>query len=96
MSRVVPGLLGTFRSGTLVVMAGRTSRVCPEYSQDFLGLWQSCLVGYPGMSRVFPGLLGTFGPGTLAAMSGRISRGVPSCPRTSWDFWTWDFSSHVS
>ena len=47
------------------------------------------------MSRVFPGLLGTFGPGTLVVMSGRISQDVPSCPRTSWDFWTWDFGSHV-
>ena len=47
------------------------------------------------MSRVFPGFLGTFGPGTLAVMSGRISRDVPSCPRTSWDLWRWDFGSHV-
>ena len=90
MSRVFPGLLGTFGPGTLVVG--------PEYSQAFLGLldlglWQSCLVGYPGMSRVFPGLLGTFGRGTLVVMVGRISRDVPSIPRTS--FWTWDFGSHV-
>ena len=70
MSRVVPGLLGTFGRGTLVVMAGRTS-------------------------RDVPGLLGTFGPGTLAVMSGRISRDVLCCPRISWDFWTWDFGSHV-
>ena len=70
MSRVVPGLLGTFGPGTLAVMSGRTSRVVPE-------------------------LLGTFGHGTLVVMSGRISRDVPSCPRTSWDLWTWDFGSHV-
>ena len=38
---------------------------------------------------------GTFGPGTLAVTSGRISRDVPSCSRTSWDFWTWDFGSRV-
>ena len=37
MYRVVPGLLGAFGPGTLVVKPGRTSRVCPELSQDFLG-----------------------------------------------------------
>ena len=42
------------------------------------------------MFRVVLGLLGT-----LAVMSGRTSRDVPSCPRTSWDLWTWDFGSHV-
>ena len=47
------------------------------------------------MSRVVPGLLGTFGPGILVVKPGRTSRDVPSCPRTSWDFWTCDFSSHV-
>ena len=47
------------------------------------------------MSLVVPGLLGIFGRGTLAVMSGRTSRDVPSCPRTSWDLWTWDFGSHV-
>ena len=47
------------------------------------------------MSRVVPGLLGTFGRGTLVVMSGRISWDVPSIPRTSWDFWTWYFGSHV-
>ena len=47
------------------------------------------------MSRVVPGHLGTFGPGTLAVKSGRTSRDVPSCPRTSWDLWTWDFGSYV-
>ena len=30
MSRVVPGLLGTFGRGTLVVMSGRTSRDVPS------------------------------------------------------------------
>ena len=38
MSRVVPGLLGTFGPGTLVVMSGRTSRdvpSCPRTSWDF-------------------------------------------------------------
>ena len=45
------------------------------------------------MSLVVPGLLGIFGPGTLAVMSGRTSWDVPSCPRTSWDLWTWDFGS---
>ena len=145
MSRVFPGLLGTFGHGTLVVghprcLVYRIIPGCPEYSQDFLGLldWDfgshnlvghpgmsrdvlSCprtswdfwtwdfgshdLVGHPGMSRVFPGLLGTFGPGTLVEHPGmseypriwtyRTSRDVPSCPRTSWDFWTGDFGSHV-
>ena len=47
------------------------------------------------MSRDVPGLLGIFGPGTLVVMSGRTSRDVLSCPRTSWDFQTWDFGSHV-
>ena len=47
------------------------------------------------MSRVVPGLLGTFGHGTLVVKSGRTSRDILSCPRTSWDFWTWDFGSHV-
>ena len=47
------------------------------------------------MSRVVPGLLGTFGRGTLVVMAGRTSRDVPSIPRTSWDFWTWEFGSHV-
>ena len=47
------------------------------------------------MSRVVQGLLGTFGPGTLVVISERTSRDVLSYPRTSWDFWTWDFGSHV-
>ena len=37
MSRVVPGLLGTFGHGTLVVKPGRTSRdilSCPRTSWD--------------------------------------------------------------
>ena len=70
MSRVFPGLLGTFGRGTLVVMSGRIYRDVPR-------------------------LLGTFGRGTLVVMAGRTSRDVPSIPRTSWDFWTWDFGSHV-
>ena len=36
MSRVFPGLLGTFGPGTLAVMSGRISRDVPR-SQDFLG-----------------------------------------------------------
>ena len=38
MSRVVPGLLGTFGPGTLAVMSGRTSRdilSIPRTSWDF-------------------------------------------------------------
>ena len=46
------------------------------------------------MSRVVPGLLGTFRLGNLVVKPGRTSRDVLSCPRTSWDFWTWDFGSH--
>ena len=71
------------------------SRVVDFLGSLDLGLWQSCLVGYPGMSRVVPGLLGNFGHGTLVVMAGRTSRDVPSIPRTSWDFWTWEFGSHV-
>ena len=44
---------------------------------------------------VVPGLLRTFGHGTLVVKPGRTSRDILSCPRTSWDFWTWDFGSHV-
>ena len=43
------------------------------------------------MSLVVPGLLG---PGTLVVKLGRTFQDVPSCPRTSWDFWTRDFGSH--
>ena len=44
MSQVVPGLLGIFGPGTMVVMCGRTSRdvpSCPRTSWDLLdlGLW---------------------------------------------------------
>ena len=101
MSRVFPRLLGTFGSGILVVMSGRTSRdvpSCPRTSWDFW-TWGfgSCVwsIGHPGMSRVVPGLLRTLGPGTLVVVSGRTSRDVPSIPKTSWDFWTWDFGSCV-
>ena len=48
------------------------------------------------MSRVVPVLLGIFGHGTLVVMSCRTSWDIPSCPRTSWDLWNWDFGSHVS
>ena len=95
MSRDVPGLLGIFWTWDFGSHVWKDIPGCPEYSQDFLGLWQSCLVGHPGMSLVVPGLLGIFGRGTLVVMSGRTSRDVPSCPRTSWDLWTWDFGSHV-
>ena len=47
------------------------------------------------MSRVVLGPLGTLGHGTLVVKPGRTSRDILSCPRTSWDFWTCDFSSHV-
>ena len=97
MSLVVPGLLGVFGPGTLVVKPGRTSRdvlSIPRTSWDFW-TWdfgsRVWYIGHPGMSQVVPGLLGTFGPGTLVVMSGRTSRDVPSIPRTSWDFWTCDF-----
>ena len=101
MSQVVPGLLGTFGPGTLVVMSARTSRDVPSCPRTSWYFWtwdfgsHVWYIGHPGMSRVFPGLLGTFGPGTLVVMSARISRDVPSCPRTSWDFWTWDFGSQA-
>ena len=35
MSRVVPGLLGTFGPGTLVVMSGRSSRDVPSILRTF-------------------------------------------------------------
>ena len=42
MSQVVPGLLGIYGPGTLVVVSGRTtigtSQVVQTYWQDFLGL----------------------------------------------------------
>ena len=47
------------------------------------------------MSRVVPGLLGTFGHGTLVVKPGRTSWDILSCPRTSWDFQTWDFGSQA-
>ena len=49
---------------------------------------------FPGLLGTFgvvPGLLGTFGRGTLVVMAGRTSRDVLGI----WDFWTWDFGSHV-
>ena len=64
MSRVVPGLLGIFGRGTLVVMSGRTSRDVPSIPRTSWDLWtwdfgsHVCLVvmsGHPGMSRDFYG-----------------------------------------
>ena len=91
MSRVFPGLLGMFGPGTLVVMAGRTSRDVPSIPRTS---WTLAVMS-GRISRVVPGLLGTFGRGTLVVKAGRTSRDVPSIPRTSWDFWTWDFGSRV-
>ena len=76
MSRVVPGLLGTFGPGTLVVMYGKTSRDIPSFPRTSWDFWTwdfgSCVwyIGHPGMSQVVPGFLGTFGPGTLVVVSG--------------------------
>ena len=39
MSQVVPGLLGTFGPGTLVVMSGRTSRDVPSCPRTSWDLW---------------------------------------------------------
>ena len=89
MSRVVPGLLGTFGPGTLAVMSGRTSRVVPGLIGTF---GHGTLVVMSGRtSQDVPSCPRIFGRGTLVVMSGRTSQDVPSCPRTSWDFWTWDF-----
>ena len=44
------------------------------------------------MSSVAPGLLGTWDFGSHVC---RTYRDVPSCPRTSWDIWTWDSGSQV-
>ena len=59
MSRVVPGLLGTFGPGALVVMSGRrTSRdvpSCPRTSWDFCSGIVRKVHGSPGhVSCQFP------------------------------------------
>ena len=51
MSGVVPGLIGTFRPGTLVVMSGRTSQdvlSCPKTSWDFCSGIVRKVRGSPG------------------------------------------------
>ena len=53
MSRVVPGLLGIFRLGTLVVMCDRTSRDvprCPRTSWDLGGGGPYLIVALGGSS----------------------------------------------
>ena len=58
MSRVVPGLRGTFGSGTLVVMSSRTSQdvlSCPKTSWDFCSGIVRKVRGSPGHVSLSPG-----------------------------------------